>query len=142
MIVSPPKRSSPSFPPAGLKDHKLDKSFGKDVDAIEQEFMQLRDVMTNAGMAGLNLAVIFHEVEREVDALATAVERGIDNTRIREQIEHLHQLLHGFAPLLKKNPSRLLFSSEIVKAASRTRESRFKFHQSGPLFAATGERGA
>ena len=64
----------------GLKDHKLDKSFGKDVDAIEQEFMQLRDVMTNAGMAGLNLAVIFHEVEREVDALATAVERGIENS--------------------------------------------------------------
>ena len=113
----------------GLKDNKLDKSFGKDVDAIEQEFLQLRDVMTNAGMAGLNLAVIFHEVEREVDALASAVDRGIDNTRIREQIEHLHQLLHGFAPLLKKNPSRLLFASEIVKAASRTREPRFKFHK-------------
>ncbi len=113
----------------GLKN--LDKSFSRDVDAIEQEFMQLRDVMTNAGMAGLNLAVIFHEVEREVDALANAVERGMDNTRIREQIEHLHQLLHGFAPLLKKNPSRLLFASEIVKAANRTRESRFKFHKVG-----------
>jgi signal transduction histidine kinase len=114
---------------SGLKDHRLDKSFGNDVEAIEQEFLQLRDVMTNAGMAGLNLAVIFHEVEREVDALATAVERGIDNARIREQIEHLHQLLHGFAPLLKKNPARSLFASEIVQAACRTRDSRFKFHK-------------
>ncbi len=113
----------------GLKSKRLDKSFERDVNAIEEEFLQLRDVMTNAGMAGLNLAVIFHEVEREVDALANAVTRGLDNARIREQIEHLHELLEGFAPLLKKNPSRLVFASELVRAASRTRESRFKFHK-------------
>ena len=120
----------------GLKNKKLDQSFGRDLDAIEQEFIQLRDVMTNAGMAGLNLAVIFHEVEREVDSLANAVERGIDHTRIREQIEHLHQLLQGFAPLLKKNPSRLIFATSIVRAALQTRDSRFKFHNvplSAPL---------
>jgi signal transduction histidine kinase len=120
----------------GLREHKLDKSFGRDIDAIEQEFIQLRDVMVNAGTAGLNLAVIFHEIEREVDALATAVERGIESGRVREQIEHLYQLLHGFAPLLKKNPSRLMFASEIVRAASRIRESRFTFHKvvlSAPL---------
>ena len=113
---------------AGLKNKQLDSSFAKDVDAIEQDFLQLRDVMTNAGMAGLNLAVIFHEVEREVDTLASAVERGTETQKIREQIEHLHQLLQGFAPLLKKNPSRFTFVSELVKAASRIRESRFKFH--------------
>jgi signal transduction histidine kinase len=120
----------------GLRENKLDKSFGRDIDAIEQEFVQLRDVMVNAGTAGLNLAVIFHEIEREVDALATAVERGIDSSKVREQIEHLYQLLHGFAPLLKKNPSRLMFASEIVRAASRIRESRFTFHKvvfSAPL---------
>ena len=47
----------------GLRNKQLDRKFEKDIEAIEQEFVQLRDVMTNAGMAGLNLAVIFHEVE-------------------------------------------------------------------------------
>lgn len=120
----------------GLKEHKLNEGLGKDVDAIEEEFVQLRDVMVNAGTAGLNLAVIFHEIEREVDALANAVDRGINQGRVRDQIAHLHELLQGFAPLLKKNPSRLLFVSEIVRAASRIRESRFKFHKvhfSAPL---------
>jgi signal transduction histidine kinase len=112
----------------GLKNHKLDQAFARDVNAIEQEFIELRDVMTNAGMAGLNLAVIFHEVEREVDALAKSVQEGLDSKRIREQIEHLHQLLQGFAPLLRKNPSRLTFVGQLIKAASRTRDSRFKFH--------------
>ncbi|MET2522954.1 ATP-binding protein [Ralstonia sp. SM1884_UCD616_TZ26] len=121
---------------SGLKSHKLDQNFAKDIDAIEREFVQLRDVMTNAGMAGLNLAVVFHEVEREVDALATALDRGLDQERLRDQIEHLHQLLQGFAPLLRKNTTRSVFASGIVRAALLTREPRFRHHKvtlSAPL---------
>lgn len=121
---------------AGLKTHKLEQHFSNDVDAIQREFEQLRDVMTNAGMAGLNLAVIFHEVEREVDTLATALERGMDQGRLREQIEHLHQLLQGFAPLLRKNTTRSIFASALVRAALMTRDPRFKHHKvtlSAPL---------
>ena len=121
---------------SGLKSHKLDQNFAKDIDAIEREFVQLRDVMTNAGMAGLNLAVVFHEVEREVDALATALDRGLDQERLRDQIEHLHQLLQGFAPLLRKNTTRSVFASAIVRAALLTREPRFRHHKvtlSAPL---------
>jgi Histidine kinase-, DNA gyrase B-, and HSP90-like ATPase len=113
----------------GLKEHNLDNDFGRYVEEIEREFTQLRDVMVNAGTAGLNLAVIFHEIEREVDALATAVDRGVGQNEVRSQIEHLYELLHGFAPLLKKNPARVLFASEIISAAKRLRESRFKFHK-------------
>lgn len=113
----------------GLKSKKLDQSFAKDIDAIEREFVQLRDVMTNAGVAGLNLAVIFHEVEREVDSLATALDRGLDQDRLREQIEHLHQLLQGFAPLLRKNTTRSIFASTVVRAALMTREPRYKHHK-------------
>jgi signal transduction histidine kinase len=113
----------------GLKSKKLDKSFAKDIDAIEREFVQLRDVMTNAGVAGLNLAVIFHEVEREVDSLATALDRGLDQDHLRGQIEHLHQLLQGFAPLLRKNTTRSIFASAVVRAALMTREPRFKHHK-------------
>lgn len=113
----------------GLKSKKLDQSFAKDIDAIEREFVQLRDVMTNAGVAGLNLAVIFHEVEREVDSLATALDRGLDQIRLRAQIEHLHQLLQGFAPLLRKNTTRSIFASAVVRAALMTREPRYKHHK-------------
>jgi anti-sigma regulatory factor (Ser/Thr protein kinase) len=121
---------------AGLRERHLEKAFGRYVDTIEQEFLQLRDVMVNAGTAGLNLAVIFHEVERGVDTLASALERGAKPEEVRAQIEHLHELLQGFAPLLKKNPTRLLAASEIINAAKRTRVSRFKFHKvtfSAPL---------
>jgi signal transduction histidine kinase len=120
----------------GLKSHKLDKDFSKDIDAIEREFVQLRDVMTNAGMAGLNLAVVFHEVEREVEALASALDRGLNEESLRKQVEHLHQLLQGFAPLLRKNQARSVFASAIVRSTLLTRDPRFKHHKvilSAPL---------
>lgn len=112
----------------GVKEKKLAKEFSTDIDAIEKEFNELRDVMANAGTAGLNLAVIFHEIERGIDALAAAVKRGAEPTQVRNEIENLYQLLHGFAPLLRKNPSRLMFASEIVSAAVGIRAPRFKFH--------------
>jgi signal transduction histidine kinase len=114
---------------AGLKTQKLDQAFNKDLDAIEREFVELRDVMTNAGVAGLNLAVIFHEVEREVDSLAAALDRGLDQNILRNQIEHLHQLLQGFAPLLRKNTTRSVLASAVVRAALMTREPRFNHHK-------------
>jgi signal transduction histidine kinase len=113
----------------GIESKKLDKEFKQDIDAIEHEFTELRDVMVSAGTAGLNLAVIFHEIEREVDALANAVDRGLESAKVRQQIDQLSQLLHGFAPLLRKNPARLVFVSEIIAAALRIRESRFTFHK-------------
>ena len=114
---------------SGLKSKKLDQNFAKDIDTIDREFVQLRDVMTNAGVAGLNLAVIFHEVEREVESLAKALDHGLDQDVLRERIQHLHQLLQGFAPLLRKNATRSFFASAAVRAALMTREPRYKHHK-------------
>lgn len=113
---------------AGLKSKEIPKIFQRQVEAIETEFAELRDVMVSAGTAGLNLAVIFHEIEREVDALASAVERKVDEATLKRQIEQIYYMLHGFAPLLRKNPSRSIFCSEVIEQASRVRKSRFSFH--------------
>lgn len=113
----------------GVRTKKIDSSFKRDLEAIEAEYTQLRDVMVSAGTAGLNLAVIFHEIEREVDALASAVERGLDENVLKRQIEQIYFMLHGFAPLLRKNPVKLVFCSDVIEQASRIRKSRFQFHK-------------
>lgn len=113
---------------AGVKSRDIPKSFQREIEAIEKEYAELRDVMVSAGTAGLNLAVIFHEIEREVDALAEAVDRNLDAQSIKKQIEQIHYMLHGFAPLLRKNPAKNVFCSEIIEQATRVRKSRFAFH--------------
>lgn len=120
----------------GLKERKLDGVFEPDIATIEREFTELRDVMTNAGMAGLNLAVIFHEVEREVESLSRSVEQGLKAEVVQNQVEHLHAVLQGFAPLLKKTSSKPIFASGVVRGAVLPRELRFKHHRvalSAPL---------
>ena len=114
---------------AGIKDKSIPKAFERQIDAIESDYAELRDVMVSAGTAGLNLAVIFHEIEREVDALALAVERKVDEGSLKKQIEQIHYMLHGFAPLLRKNPRRSVFCSEVIDQATRIRRSRFAFHK-------------
>jgi hypothetical protein len=114
---------------AGIRTRKIDASFQNDLEAIEAEYTQLRDVMVSAGTAGLNLAVIFHEVEREVDALAATVERGMDQKALKKQIEQIYYMLHGFAPLLRKNPIKKVFCSEVIATAARLRDNRFQFHR-------------
>ena len=113
---------------AGVKSRDIPTSFQREIEAIEKEYTELRDVMVSAGTAGLNLAVIFHEIEREVDALAAAVDRNLDAQSIKKQIEQIHYMLHGFAPLLRKNPAKNIFFSEIIDQATRVRKSRFAFH--------------
>ena len=112
----------------GIKKKKIDKEYATELAAIEDEFIRMRDVMVSAGSAGLNLAVIFHEVEREIDALAAAIEGGITQALLKKQIDHIYQLLHGFAPLLKKNKAKLLFASDVINSATRIRQARCRFH--------------
>ncbi len=111
-----------------LQKHPEFNAIKRDLDAIEDQFEQVRDVMVGAGIAGLNLAVVFHEVERGVDALDESVKRGEDIKSLRKHVEHIQALLHLFAPLLRKNPVRSVFASEIVEAAVELRQHRFKLH--------------
>lgn len=120
-----------------LKDHPDYKVIKHDLEAIEDQFTQVRDVMVNAGIAGLNLAIVFHEVERGVETLFDVLNRGADINSIRKHIEHIQGLLHTFAPLLKKNPLKNIFASKIIEAALNMRKPRFKFHNiitSAPIF--------
>lgn len=125
---------------AKLENHPDYKVLKHDLDAIEDQFIQVRDVMVNAGIAGLNLAVVFHEVEHGVEALMTSLNRGANTKDIRQQIEHIQGLLHTFAPLLKKNPLKNIFASKIIDAALDMRKPRFRIHNiitSAPIL--TGE---
>lgn len=114
---------------SGVKGKKIPKDYSTDIVAIEEEFTRMRDVMVSAGAAGLNLAVIFHEVEREVDALASAIATGVNEAILKKQIDHIYQLLHGFAPLLKKDKTKLIFATELIRSTTEIRQARCRFHK-------------
>ncbi len=112
-----------------LKKHHLENELGPKLDVIEKEYDSLREVAMSAGAAGMNIVVIFHEVEREVRDLDAAIRNRLSEERIAQHARHLVQLLEGFAPLLKKNRQRRVKVSDILAHVKFLTERRFSLHE-------------
>lgn len=109
--------------------HGLEKEMSGKLTLIEEDFLQMREVTINSGIAGVNLAVIFHEVERGVDELNQAIKRSDDYELIIKRAEHLSQLLEGFAPLLRRNEQKTFSMKSLIERIYRLSKHRFNHHK-------------
>lgn len=113
-----------------VKDNALDKKIGGAIAYIEKEYNQMRSVMTSSGLSGLNISVIFHEIEREIDSLHRAIMK--DNATIeelRERSTNLVSVLESFSSLLKKRKSEKFQASEVIDKVLSLSIHRFKHHK-------------
>ncbi|GJE19338.1 ATP-binding protein [Methylobacterium marchantiae] len=99
------------------------------VDDVKREYDQLREIMLNSGNAGLQLSLIFHELERGVRGLVEAIARRESMPEIEQRTSYLKDLLEGFATVLKKEPSRKHSLVKLAREAMFLNQIRFKVHQ-------------
>lgn len=97
------------------------------MERIVREYETLRDVVASSG-AGLNLAIVFHEVEREVHAIASGLDKGEDMATLKLRADNLAEILDGFGSLLRNASSRTMPVSVLVKRAVQLNRSRFEAH--------------
>lgn len=120
----------------------LQSELGAAVLRVEQDYTEMRDVMLNSGMAGLNLGLVFHEVEREVRYINEDIKRGSGLEIISEKVRNVMLLLDGFSPILKQQNRKAENISSIVNRARNLSQSRFKYHDiifSSPLLTSESE---
>lgn len=110
------------------KQHKIEKEVKPILQSIQQELKTFREVMTSSGMAGMNLALIFHEVVHSIDRVQRKLQSTADQNEIRREIDHLRKLLDTFKPLLQRDPPRKVSVEELVERASGMHEDRFQRH--------------
>ncbi len=112
-----------------LEKSKSSKKVIGQLDYIQVEYNKMRDISASSGMAGLNLSVIFHEVEREIDMLHLAIgkKESIDELEIRST--KLVSLLEGFGPLLRKSANTNISLNTLLKHFKNLVESRFEHHK-------------
>lgn len=96
--------------------------------SIQQELDGFRDLMVSSGMAGMNLALVFHEVVHSIDSIRRNLDSQADPTAIRREVDHLRKLLDTFKPLLQRERVRKLPVRDLVAAAINIHEDRFKRH--------------
>jgi signal transduction histidine kinase len=112
-----------------LDRRRILEDFEPYVTKIETDYLQMQQTLLQAGLSGLNLAVIFHEVEHGVRALHTAITQGTDRKGAEKQAQNLMNLLDGFSGLLRRDTKRRHTARSLVDAARDFNLLRFGFHQ-------------
>ncbi len=120
----------------------LQTELGAAVLKVEQDYTEMRDVMLNSGMAGLNLSIVFHELEREVRYINEDIKRGSNIELISEKVRNVMLLLDGFSPILKQQNRKAENISSIVNRVKNLSQSRLIYHNiilSSPLLSDEAE---
>lgn len=111
-----------------IKDKKVgDEALGK-LNEIEDGYKQMREVALNSGIAGINLAIVFHEIEKGIDDLSENIDYELNYRDLREKIEHVAQLLEGLSPLLKRSEYKTFNASKLIEGMTRMHRYRFRRH--------------
>lgn len=112
-----------------ITKHGLEEEMTGKVLQIESDYLQMREVTLSSGIAGINLAVIFHEVERGVDDLNASIRQSDDYTTLLKRAEHLAELLEGFAPLLRRNEQKKFNIKALTQKIIKLNQHRFEHHK-------------
>lgn len=98
------------------------------VAKIEKDYQSMQETLLTAGMSGLNLAVVFHEVERGVRALYQVISEGANMDSAALQARDLMHLLDGFATLLRRDSKKRHSTGKLLKAVRTFNVLRFRHH--------------
>jgi len=119
-----------------LKQKNIEKELSPLIKRVEKDYNEMRDVMVNSGMSGLNLSLVFHEVEREMKFLNVDINKNHDVKTIKKRAKHILELLENFSPILKQQKNVILNASKLIETAVSINKSRFNYHNivfSSPL---------
>lgn len=113
-----------------LKQKNLDTEFSNLVDKVKKDYDNMRNVMLSAGMNGLNLTIVFHEVEREMGFIRNDIMRkDCDIANIRLRIKALMDLMEKFMPLLRRSRISSIMASKYVERVLSIHQTRFRYHE-------------
>jgi signal transduction histidine kinase/anti-sigma regulatory factor (Ser/Thr protein kinase) len=119
-------------PIADVRKVARSKGFLEDIDPslkrVEQEFRQLREDFLRAGISQVGLAVVFHEVERGIGALATALSSGADIPDLKTQVGQLQAVLETSTQLLRKGDKKAYSLKQLLRRARDITTVRFRVH--------------
>ena len=112
-----------------LDKRGLVEQFDRYLEKIEHDYTDMQETLLHAGMSGLNLAVVFHEVERGVRALHEAITHGGNPDATAQQARDLMRLLDGFTVLLRRDTRAKHTARRLVDAARQFCTLRLRRHR-------------
>jgi signal transduction histidine kinase len=120
-----------------LNEKNLQLELSPLIKRVDKEYTDMRDIMVNSGMTGLNLGVAFHEVEREMKFINIELNsKEVDVENIKSRVNILLKILENLSPILKQSKKITTSAFDLVDRAKQINVNRFNFHNvvfSSPL---------
>ena len=114
---------------AAARRRNVGDEFEPLIDKVERDYDELRDSMLRAGLSGVGLAIVFHEVEHGVRALCDLIDAGGGYEAIRSRARELAGILEGFADLLRKGKRRPNSLKKLLRRVRDINRVRFRKHR-------------
>jgi len=112
-----------------LKEKNLEEELNPLLKRVDKDYTEMRDIMVNSGMTGLNLGVAFHEVDREMRFInADLNSSNINIDDIKNRVRNLIQILENLSPILRQNKSISTNAVNIIERARQININRFNYH--------------
>lgn len=128
-----PEAASITQPLQALRDaakkHHISKELDPLINKAEKNYNEMRDTMLRAGLSGMGLAIVFHEIEQGVRVLHDAIEAGRSLDSVQVQARELVRILDGFSELLRKGEQRPNSFKHLIKRARDINRVRFRNHE-------------
>ena len=105
------------------------ETFEPHLKKIEQDYINMQETLLAAGMSGLNLAVVFHEVERGVRVLRQTIDDGRDMQGAANQARQLVGVLDGFSTLFRRDHKKQHSARKLVAGAREFNLLRLRYHK-------------
>ena len=112
-----------------LDDRGIREQFEPYVAKIEHDYVGMQETLLTAGMSGLSLAVVFHEVQRGVRVLHDVIVDGRDIEGAAEQARQLMHVMDGFSTVLRRDPKRRHRIRKLLRVASQFSVLRLQHHR-------------
>ena len=113
-----------------IREKNLEKELNPLLIKVDKDYTQMRDIMVNSGMAGLNLGVAIHEVDREMKFINADLNANkVDIENIKNRVKNLIHILESLSPLLRQNRSSTSNAVNIIELAKQRNINRFNFHK-------------
>lgn len=114
---------------AAARKHQLSKELDPLIAKAETNYNEMRDTMLRAGLSGMGLAIVFHEIEQGVRVLHDSIEAGRDIDTVQVQARELVRILDGFTELLRKGDRRPNSIKHLIRRVRDINRVRFRNHK-------------
>lgn len=111
-----------------VSDEKAREELLHYLNRVNDQYIEVRDILIRSANAGLNLGGVIHDMEKQVDALISCIDK--DNFEsVKNIARNLEHIISGYTVFLKKTSIKATNVSSIVSAVIDNTQFRFIDHR-------------